>query len=441
MRDLVVLAIVLGSVPICLFSPFYGLLVWVWIAYFNPHRFTFGVAFSFPVALTIAVPTLVGTLFTKKINRGIILRETILLLALWAWFVVTYVHATQVPAFAHHVPDGRLQLMSVSKILLMTVWMVLLVTSKEKMRYLYLVTGLSLGALAVKATQFGFRTGGESRVWGPPESFLGDNNDFGLAMNMALPMLFYMAKQEERKWLRWVLWICCACAGVTAILTYSRGALLGLATVIAVLAAKSRHKILAAAMVLVSAWLLLSFAPQRWMTRMDPFFGGQLDRSAEERINAWNFALKLVGDYPITGGGFEAFDRVLFSHYQPGPLPFQGPHSIYFQMLGEQGWVGLTLYLSLLGSCLWSLRALRRKISGMPESHMQWMVPYSHMIEVSLLGYMVSGAFLGRAYFDLHYQLIATTIILRVLFRREVAFADASEREALTADTVEATAV
>ena len=57
MRDLIVLAIVFLSVPIALFRPYYGVLVWVWIAYFNPHRFTWTYAYNFPVAMTIAIPT------------------------------------------------------------------------------------------------------------------------------------------------------------------------------------------------------------------------------------------------------------------------------------------------------------------------------------------------------------------------------------------------
>ena len=40
MRDLFLLVIILGSVPIAFFEPFYGVLVWTWIAYFNPHRYT-----------------------------------------------------------------------------------------------------------------------------------------------------------------------------------------------------------------------------------------------------------------------------------------------------------------------------------------------------------------------------------------------------------------
>jgi hypothetical protein len=41
------------------------------------------------------------------------------------------------------------------------------------------------------------------------------------------------------------------------------------------------------------------------------------------------------------------------------------------------------------------------------------------MIEVSLFGFLVSGAFLGFANFDLFYQLVAMVVILKVLYRDE----------------------
>ena len=57
MRDYFILAIILLSAPAALFSPYYGVLVWSWIAYFNPHRYGWGIAHDAPVALIIAIPT------------------------------------------------------------------------------------------------------------------------------------------------------------------------------------------------------------------------------------------------------------------------------------------------------------------------------------------------------------------------------------------------
>jgi probable O-glycosylation ligase (exosortase A-associated) len=434
MRDIIVLAIILGSIPICFFRPYFGVLMWTWIAYFNPHRFTWDYAYHFPVAWAVAIPTLVGMMFIRKTNRGLLMRETVLLLCLWAWFAITWMYATHQPIFGGHAVAATLQLQRVSKILLMTGVTILLVTSHKKLKYLCMVVALSIGALALKGAIFGIRTGGASRVWGPPDSFLGDNNDLALATNMALPIIFFLARDEERRWLRLLLRLLFVCGILCVVLTYSRGGLLGLAVVLTAITVKSKRKSVGLALLLVCGFLILTFAPPPWMMRMQTFLQGSLDTSAEGRLNAWRFAWVLASHYPITGGGFETFTPDLFARFTP-QLRFAGPHSVYFQLLGEQGFVGLSLFLLLLGCCWLTLRRLRTQSRGVPD--LGWMAAYSHMLEASLLGYLVSGAFLPRAYFDFYFQLIAMTIILKVLYRREVARAAAPEPAPLVAEVAE----
>jgi hypothetical protein len=100
-------------------------------------------------------------------------------------------------------------------------------------------------------------------------------------------------------------------------------------------------------------------------------------------------------------------------------------------MMGEHGFVGFGIFVSLLGSCWFSLRKLERIAKTVPE--LEWMMPYSQMLRVSLLGFMISGAFLACAYFDLFYQLCAGTIILKILCKKELlSLARNSEDAAVT---------
>jgi putative inorganic carbon (HCO3(-)) transporter len=425
MRDLVLLIIILASVPISFFEPFYGVLIWIWIAFFNPHRYTFTYMYNFPVAAVVAAPTLFGLLFTRNVNRRFMVRETALLTVLWGWFVFTYLNATQVPLFQGHILDAQAELIRVSKILLMTFVMILLVTSREKLKYVFLVTALSFTPLVLKAAIFGFRTGGQDRVWGPPDSFLADNNGFALAVNMSLPILFYLARVEENRILRWVLNVAFACGILTVIFTYSRGGLLGLAAILLVIAFKSRYRVLSALLLVIFGFLLLTFAPEKWTGRMGTLTSRESpDDSAKQRLVSWGTTWNFVKDYPIAGGSFRSLPNVdLFQRYQSEPLPegflSSGPHSIYFQTLGEQGFVGLALYLLLIGSSIVTLRSLRKRAQLLPSTG--WIATYTDVIEVSLVGFLVSGAFLGLADFDLFFQMIACTIILKILWKREVA--------------------
>lgn len=422
MRDFIILAIILGSAPICLFNPYYGVLIWAWIAYFNPHRYGWGIAYDFPVALVIAFPTLVGTFFARKINRQILTRETILLLSLWAWFAFTMFYATQVPAFSGHIADGMEQLKGVSKILLMTIPTILLVNTRQRLKYLLLVTALSLGVRAIFGAIFGAQTGGEFRIYGPRDSFIEDNNAFALALNMALPILFFLAKEEQSRWLRRGLYLAFGCSIISIIFTYSRGGFLGLAVVLASIALKTRRKLIGVFLLSVMGLVVVSYAPEKWTARMGGFLGGEVDGSAKQRLVTWEFGWNFVKNYPITGGGFETYPDVdLFQRYAtealPGGFKSSGPHSIYFQVLGDHGFVGLGLFLSLLLSSMLSLRRIRRR--ALRTSKGNWLVPYSHMMETSLFAYMVSGAFLGLAYFDLYFQMIAVIIVMIILHRQD----------------------
>jgi probable O-glycosylation ligase (exosortase A-associated) len=153
------------------------------------------------------------------------------------------------------------------------------------------------------------------------------------------------------------------------------------------------------------------------MQRMGDFAHGNVDDSAAQRLNSWRFAWELAKDYPITGGGLRTFTPELFDRYTP-QFVFNGPHSIYFQTLGEHGFVGLALFLLLLGTTLYSVRTVRKRAAMFAPA--AWIIPYSHMIEASLLAFMISGAFLELAYFDLFYQLIATVALLKILLRKEI---------------------
>jgi probable O-glycosylation ligase (exosortase A-associated) len=404
--------------------------MWVWVAYFNPHRFTYGIAYEFPVSSVVAIPTILGIVFSRKLNRSIFVRETVLLLLFWGWMLVSYIHATRVELFSDHIDDAAAHLAIVSKVLLMTFILILVVNTKDKLKILFILTALCLGALALKGALFGARTEGSFRVWGPPDSFLYDNNDLGLGLNMTLPMMYYLTRVVVSRYLRVVLWVCFASSSVVVLLTYSRGALLGLVVVMGVLALRANNKILTAAVLVVAVMLVLAFAPPAWMARMTGFAHGDVDQSAQGRLNAWQFAWEFAAAYPITGGSFETFTPQLEARFTP-QFSFAGPHSIYFQTLGEQGFVGLGIFLALLGSCFLSLWRLRRSVRGYPS--FVWASDYSKMLEACLLGYIVSGAFLPRAYFDLWFQLAASTALLKILYRQEL-FQEFQDRAIGTAE-------
>jgi hypothetical protein len=82
---------------------------------------------------------------------------------------------------------------------------------------------------------------------------------------------------------------------------------------------------------------------------------------------------------------------------------------VYFQVLAEHGYVGLGLYLCLVLSCFGTTRRLRKaaRIRGDDD-----VAHYADMLQLSLIAFLVSGIFLGRAYFDYYFTIVACVTIL-----------------------------
>jgi probable O-glycosylation ligase (exosortase A-associated) len=423
-RDFALLAMICASLPVCFFEPFFGVLIWIWIAIFNPHRFTFGFMYDFPIAAVVAAPTLTGLLITRKINQRILVRETLLLSMLWIWFCVVYINAAHEPIFAGHIADAKLELIRVSKILLMTFVIILLTTSEKRLKWVFLVTAFSFGVLALRGALFAVATGGSSRVVGPPDSFLAENNGFALALNMSLPCFYLLGRAEPNKFIRRGLKIAFGCSVLCVILSYSRGGFLGLIAVLLLLAWRSKYRTLGVTLLAIIALAVVSWAPAQWTSRMNTLRQDGVDSSAQQRLVSWGTTWNFVQDYPLMGGSFYVLPDVsIFQRYKtrdlPGGFQSSGPHSIYFQVLGEHGFVGFFIYFGLIVSCLITLLSIRQRTKQVPE--LRWMSVYADIIWIALIGFLVSGAFLGFADFDLYYQMVGCVCILKILYIREMA--------------------
>jgi putative inorganic carbon (hco3(-)) transporter len=118
------------------------------------------------------------------------------------------------------------------------------------------------------------------------------------------------------------------------------------------------------------------------------------------------------------GGGLHTFTPELFRVYAPNPDKFHDAHSIFFEVLGEQGYVGLVLFL-LMG-LLTLLLASRTIRLAKGREDLQWAALLAGMLQVSLVGYVVGGLFLGLAYFDLPYSLLALVVATHGVVQKDL---------------------
>ena len=399
MRDIVLTLAILGSIPVILVKPHIGVLVFSWISYMSPHRLTWGFAYNFQFAFLIAVTTIFAWMISREPKRLPWNGVTLLLIAFTLWVSFTTL-------FALYPEQAYIKWERTVKILLFNGFITLaLLRSKERLNALVWVIVLSIGFFGVKGGLFTLVGGGADRVYGPAGSFIGDNNDLGLALVTVIPLMRYLQLVSTSKAVRLGLGTVIGLNLVAILGTHSRGALLGLAFLLVALILKTRRRVLMAAGVGVVLVLGFSFMPESWHARMESITAEELDASAQGRLNAWAYAIDLAMERPIIGGGFRAF----IGNVNTDKGGYTSAHSIYFEVLGEHGFVGLALYL-LLGAAAYLLGTwILRRTSDHPA--LVWARDLASMLQVSLLAFAVSGIFLGLAFFDLMYHLVAIMIL------------------------------
>ncbi len=420
MRDLIVAAIIFGFLPLALARPHVGLYLYSWISYMNPHRLAYGFAYTFPWAYITAIATLLGILFSKEQKRIVWTREMTVLLSLIAWMAFTSV-------FAFYPDRAWAAFEKVIKIQIMIFLTPVVINSRERLHGLVWVIVLSLGFYGLKGGIFTILHGGSYHVQGPAESFIGGNNEIALALLMIVPLMRYLQLYEPRKWLRWGLGMGMLLTTLATIGSQSRGALLGAAAMGGVFWLKSRNKLVSAILIVAAVGLVVLVMPEQWYARMSTISDYQSDASAQGRINAWWTAWN-VATTRVTGGGFDMFHRETFLAYAPDPSNVHDVHSVYFEMLGEHGFIGLALWL-LLAVLAWRSGAkVIRETKKDPAQ--KWAADLVAMTQVGLVGYFTAGAFLGLSYFDLYYHFLMILVLARLLVEQSSAAHKAVARPA-----------
>jgi probable O-glycosylation ligase (exosortase A-associated) len=194
---------------------------------------------------------------------------------------------------------------------------------------------------------------------------------------------------------------------------------------------RGNSKFSSAVVLVIAGVALLSFMPDTWWDRMNTIKEYQDDASANGRINAWWMAWNLAKSN-FFGGGFMVSTTELFAVYAPDPRAVHAAHSIYFMVLGEHGFIGLTLFL-LLWFFVWN-SAGRLRVQGKKAAKTEWLSHLGAMCQVSLAGYAVGGAFLSLSYWDLPYNILILVVLgCRWMDGKEWVKEDAEEAAKLTA--------
>ncbi len=415
MRDIVILIIVLGVCIRTLQKPWIGVIAWSVISLMSTHVEFGYAARGWPVGSAVAVSTLIGLLLTKEKQSPFVGAPVWCLLVFVVWICITL-------PFSFFF-DWCLPLWERSmKIYLMLFVTLALINDRRKLDIFIWANVVALGYYGVKGGIFTILTGGNFRVWGPG-GFIEGNNEVALAVIAITPLMRYLQLSANDRRLKLALTAAMGLCVVTALGTYSRGALVGLAAMGSVFWWKSGNKLLWGALVVAIGMAGLALMPDQWWARMDTIKTYEEDSSAMGRINAWWMAFNLAKDN-IFGGGFQISTAVIFQRYAPDPNAVHAAHSIYFQVLGEHGFIGLAVFLSIGVTTWWTSRSVVRL--GRSNPAQQWAGDLGAMVQVSMIGYGTAGAFLSLAYFDLPYNVMIMAVLARRFANQELALAPAA---------------
>lgn len=414
MRDLALAMVLAVLLPLALRFPFVGVYLWEWMALMNPHRLVYSFAQGQPFNMVIAGVTLVAWVFWKEKSKTgfTALMAAVLLFSAWISLTTAFAPA---PEFTTPLWDRNI------KTMLLVVLIMLGISNQVRLEGLIWIIVISLAYYGVRGGGFVILTAGAYRVFGPGQTMIEDNNSLALALIMTLPLMNYLRLHARDKLLR--LGILGAMALVLAAIvgTYSRGGIIAMAAMMGFLWLKSRGKLATGMIGAAAVAATLLFMPAKFFDRMSTVNNVKEDSSFQGRVDAWIVAMGVAEDH-ILGAGFDGPRQpAIWNQYRPEATA-RASHSIYFMVLGEHGFIGLALYLSI---CFLAWRNLARVITltrDKPEA--LWAQDMATALQVSMIGFLVGGALLPMAYYDGFLSVIAMTAPLRAIIQAKYAPAE-----------------
>ena len=254
-------------------------------------------------------------------------------------------------------------------------------------------------------------------------TFLGDGNDFSMSLCILIPFAISMAIGATTRWGRWFAWIGVGIGLLAIIASQSRGAALGLGSVLVYLWLISPRKMAVLAGVVVVGLVVLVYAPPVYFQRMGTIANYETEGSAMGRITAWKAGLRMVADNPLTGVGAGHYAVSFGTKYRPPEaqgMPWLTAHSSYFLVLGELGLPGIIAFLILTWGNIRANGKMRRFVRkragpGMDPAKLAFANRALVLSSGAALGFATAGAFLSAAYYPHVFVLTGLLLSMRNL--------------------------
>ena len=177
----------------------------------------------------------------------------------------------------------------------------------------------------------------------------------------------------------------------------------------------------------------IPFIPSAFSDRMETIKDYKTDESASTRIAVWKWTWEFVQEHPF-GGGFDAY-RINKIRYDLPVVDENGfdtgavdrkeivdqgraYHSSYFEMLGEQGFPGLIIWLLIHVGGVWRMEMVARMYKRRNRSDESWVAPLATALQNAQIIYLVGSLFVGIAFQPFVYMLVAMQLGLDTYLAR-----------------------
>ncbi|KHT64186.1 hypothetical protein RJ45_07880 [Photobacterium gaetbulicola] len=400
--------------------------LWLWAGLFVPAYWLYSFAHSISFQTILVVITVIVYLFDRNKSKSGFNFLFFLVILIYMHFTLTTYYAIG--------PEEKvwLEWEKFSKIMLLTLFITLIIRKKVHFTYILMVFVLSLGIMgAIEGLKF-IASGGSHHIKGPDNNILSDNNHFALALDMVLPLNVYLLAEYRNSKIRPFLLITLVLSILAVLGTASRGGFIGLVCVALYFLITTKRKTLTIIGFLIVAGLASLILTEKWYTRMDTIDTANEDGSFMIRVKSWKMYTLMAMERPVLGAGFRSVEvgyvwRSLIPNFYKlsfveSPEPTEkawAAHSIYFQTLGDHGFVGLGLLVSILVTAFLTLMNIMRKVKDIER--LQWQYQLAKMFKVSLVAFSVAGAALSLPYAEIFWALIAIIISLDISCRQSLA--------------------
>ena len=411
--------------------PFLFILSYVYIDIVSPQRLTYLLLNAVPISL-IAVALAVGSwaLIDDKKDSRVAPRQ-FAMVALLAWCAFTTTKA-DFPVEALDKWDWVWKCLAFAAFLPLTLRTRLRIEALLTFMILSAASIIIVGGIKTLAGGGGY---GELNLMVQNNSGLYEGSTISTVAIAIIPVILWLEKYGtifpdgwKRKLFCYALVFACL---LIPIGTSTRTGLLCIGLLAVLMLRNSKRKFLYLAMVAAIGLVAMPFLPKSFTDRMSTIKTYQQDESAATRVAVWKWTWEYVKQHPM-GGGFEMYRQ---NHIRYDIVKTDGTadnakldttltvdrarayHSAYFEMLGEQGWPGLILWLLISVGGLIRMEVIRQRYKKAGEDY-AWVTPLASALQAGQLLYMLGACFIAIAFQPFIFQLIGAQIGLDTYLKR-----------------------